>query len=138
MTSLQLIRSKQRVNNATEEHAEAVKQRIEQENSAKFAPLKKIYDEVKHLPAKCYERRSVSWDGKKSLEGLWENTAHSQGISFKVAYSSYSSSSWDLSIKDGKFEECNRSDKRTTEDVEVAKGWLIDKIATLLLDEKAN
>jgi len=138
MTSLQLIRSKQRVNKATEDHAEAVKQKLNDEDTAKFAPIMKMYDEVKHLPAKRFEGKTESWDGKKTLKALWEDRSHPQGISFKMPYSSYSSSRWVLSIKHGELEECSGSDKRTTEDVEVAKGWLIEKLATLLLDEKAN
>jgi hypothetical protein len=141
MTSLEIIRSKQRLNKAVEDHAEAVKQKMEDEASAKFAPIKKLYDEVKNLPAKTFEAKKVSWDGKNTIKALWEDRASSWGISFRSPYS-YSAVRWDLSIsiEEGKFKLHNpyKNENRTTENVEEAKGWLVEKLATILEDEEAN
>ena len=142
MTSLEIIRSKQRLNKAVEDHAEAVKKKMEDEASAKFAPIKKIYDEVKNLPAKTFEAKKVSWDGKNTIKALWEDRASSWGISFRSPYS-YSTARWDLSIsiEEGKFklhDPYKNEKNRTTENVEEAKGWLVEKLATILEDDGAN
>jgi hypothetical protein len=134
MTSLELIRSKQRVNKATEDHAEAVKQKLDDEDTAKFAPLKKIYDDVRSIPF-CNRRGIGFKEATHTLKAEWEDTTSSRHISF---WDFMGERGWSLSIQGGKFEECKYRTKRTTEDVEVAKGWLIEKLATLLPDEKAN
>ena len=132
MTSLEIIRSKQRVNKATEDHAEAVRRQIEQEDTAKFAPLKKIYDEVKHLPSRHHNYCTQIEGNTHPLEAMWEADTSSRHITFR------GDGGWRLAIEGGKFEKHNYSSSGTTEDAEVAKGWLVEKLATLLLDEKAN
>ena len=135
MTSLEIIRSKQKVNKAVEDHAEAVRQRIEEEDSAKFAPLKKIYDEVKHLPAKYRARYSNQTPLPPTLEGMWEDSASSHHISF---WSNMGNGGWNLLIEKGVFNNRDHHDSRTTENAEEAKSWLVEKLATLLADEEAN
>ena len=135
MTSLEIIRSKQRLNKAVEDHAEAVRQRLQDEDSAKFAPLKKIYDEVKHLPAK--PRYRFVYGSTTTLEGMWESVLESRRISF---YNMMGDGGWNLMIEGGVFTQNNydHHGSRTTEDAEEAKGWLVEKLATLLADEEAN
>ena len=139
MTSLEIIRSKQKVNKAVEDHDKAVRQKMEDEASVKFAPIKKLYDEVKNLPAKTFEAKEVSWDGKNTIKALWEDRESSWGISFR---SPYSTARWDLSIsiEEGIFKLHNphKNEDRATENVEEAKGWLVEKLATILEDDEAN
>ena len=133
MTSLELIRSKQRMDKAAKDHAKAVKQQMDEEDAAKFAPLKKIYDEVKHLPAK--PRHGCVYGTKPTIEDMWEDDATPRQISF---WSWYGNSGWSLWIEGGKIHN-NKGDgdnRKTTEDIEEAKGWLVEKLAEILEDQK--
>ena len=80
MTALELIRSKQRMDKAAKDHAEAVRQRQSEEDAEKFAPLRKIYEEVRHLPAK--PRHGHSNRCTETIKGMWENRLTPSRIEF--------------------------------------------------------
>ncbi|NBO26343.1 MAG: hypothetical protein EBU96_06050 [Actinobacteria bacterium] len=122
MTALELIRSKQAMNKAAEDHAKAVKQRIDEEDAAKFSPLKKIYDEVRHLPARLRNSR------EGSIKKVWEYKATDHFIGF---WDWGGDIGWRLSIESGTF-YLNHYGKKTTENAEEAKGWLVEKLADIL------
>lgn len=134
MTALELIRSKQKMDKAAKDHAEAVKQRQKEEDAEKFAPLKKIYEEVRNLPAR--KKHGHSNFCTETIKGMWEcgYGTDSRAIRF---WGEYSSDDWNLYISKGIFylRTSLYHDAIQTEDVEEAKGWLVEKLATMLEDE---
>lgn len=131
MTALELIRSKQNMDKAAKEHAEAVRKRQEQEDAEKFAPLKNIYEEVRNLPAK--ERRGQSNFSTETIKGMWEAGFGTNDRSLRF-WGEYSSGDWDLYIVKGTFylRTSLYHDPIQTEDVEEAKKWVVEKLALIL------
>jgi hypothetical protein len=133
MTALELIRSKQRMEKAAKDHAEAVKQRQEEEDAEKFAPLKKIYEEVRHLPAKPRYNHSNSCT--ETIKGMWESRLTPRHIEFWNDIGG--GGGWNLTAEGGTIYLVDHyRDIGKTEDIEEAKGWLVEKLATMLEDEK--
>lgn len=116
---------------AAEDHAKAVKQRMDEEDAAKFAPLKKIYDDVKHLPAK--PRHGCVYGTKPTIEDMWEDDATPREISFR---SWHGGDGWRLWIKGEKIWNTDNGSQEMTTNVEEAKGWLVEKLAKILEDQK--
>lgn len=135
MKALELIRSKQRMDKAAKDHAEAVKQRQEQEDAERFAPLRKLYEEARNLPAR--ERRGHSNFCTETIKGMWECGYGTDGRAIRF-WGEYSSDGWNLYISRGTFylRTSLYHDAVQTEDVEEAKKWLIEKLATIVLTEE--
>ena len=131
MTALELIRLKQNMDKAARDHAEAVKKRQEQEDAERFAPLKKLYDEVRNLPAR--KRDGHSNLCTETIKGMWEAGFGTNDRSIRF-WGEYSSDRWSLYISKGVFSlsTSDYHDPIQTEDVEEAKKWLIEKLASIL------
>lgn len=113
---------------AAKDHAEAVKQRQEEEDAEKFAPLRKIYEEVRHLPAK--PRHGHSNHCTETIKGMWESRLTPRRIEF---WNAYGGGGWSLGIEGGTIRLVDQyRDIGKTEDIEEAKGWLVEKLATIL------
>lgn len=136
MTALELIRSKQTMDKAAKDHAEAVQKRQEQEDAERFAPIKKLYEEVRNLPAR--ERSRCSNQCKETVASMWEARFGTNDRSIEF-WGEYSSDTWWLYINKGTFHLRTSlyHNPVQTEDVEEAKKWLIEKLAKIVPTEEA-